>query len=129
MFCHSLKCFLSNVSSNLGFRIQKNVSSFPKSFEYYITSEHLCHNYRPFYFYLSFITIVIPIKDEMRITGLPDVLEAGTVAELTCSIDRIKPPSPIFYWTINGLRVNGTLRTVSRNDGSALKQENVITYR
>ena len=78
---------------------------------------------------IALSTLVIPIKEDMTITGLPDVLESGTVVELTCTIDRIKPPSPEFYWTINGLRENGTMRTHSSNDGSALKQENVITYR
>ena len=65
----------------------------------------------------------------MRITGVPDVLESGTVVKLTCAIDNIKPSSPEFYWTINGLRVNGTMRTLLSSDGNALKQENIITYR
>ena len=74
-------------------------------------------------------SIVIPIKEDMRITGLPDVLESGTVVKLTCTINRIKPASPELYWTINGLRVNGTMSTDLNNDGSTLKQENVFTYR
>ena len=78
------------------------------------------------YFNLVYIAVV-PMEEDMTISGLPDILESGTTVKLTCTVQRIRPEASEMFWIIDGRRIDGTIYTSLNQDIASLKQYNTIS--
>ena len=71
---------------------------------------------------------VTPNEDTMFITGLPEAAEADTEAELTCTVNSIKPEAKDIYWVINGQRVEGFPTKTKNKDGKTFRFDLKLNY-
>ena len=73
---------------------------------------------------------VAPKQKDLSLTGIPDeYVQIGTELDLTCAISRTKPGIAEIYWTIGGIRYNGSdVQTIANNDGT-FSQSKALMYR
>ena len=78
--------------------------------------------------YLNLVYIaVVPMEEDMTISGLSDILESGTTVKLTCTVQRIRPEASEMFWIIDGRRIDETIHTSLNQDIASLKQYNTIS--
>ena len=53
--------------------------------------------------------MLISVYPDPVIEGLPEIIEEGTTAEVTCTVQGRKPKSTDFYWTLVEVKINGSL--------------------
>ena len=62
--------------------------------------------------------------------GIPnDYVGVGTVRDLACTAERIKPEAADIYWMIGDQRENGSLWASQTNSDGTLIQFNTLSYR
>ena len=71
---------------------------------------------------------VIPLEENLTMSGVPDILESGTTAELTCTVRRIRPEASDMFWIIGGRRIDGSVHSSLNQNATSLKQYNIIYY-
>ena len=73
---------------------------------------------------------VVPLQIDMKIEGLPETVKTGSVCNITCTILRIKPEAQEMYFTINGKRHNGSIKTtIDDDDHGSLSQSMTVRHR
>ena len=76
----------------------------------------------------SFLIVSVPpMRQDILLESVTEEnMVNGTVLNLTCTVNRIKPEA-IIYWMIDGHRENGS-DSVTTNEDGTFKQTNTLRY-
>ena len=77
---------------------------------------------------LFFYILVVPQQNDLSLEGITDeIVKVGTLLQLTCVINRIKPEAAEMYWMVNGRKENGAITSTTNGDTTS-KQTNTLQY-
>ena len=64
----------------------------------------------------------------MHIKGIPEAVKIDTEAELTCTVNRVKPEAKDIYWFINGQRIEAASSKTKNKDGKTFRYDLRLNY-